>query len=108
VPGFTLPDAEELPSGVTFGEGDEYFELLHAVRPEGGHQMLGHADLIQGSMLDDQTPAAGDEWVLLLQLGSDNGLDWMWGDAGHLYFWISRRDLERGEFSRMWQRLQCF
>jgi uncharacterized protein YwqG len=108
VPGFTLPDKEELPEGVDFGEGDEYFDLLHAIRPADGHQMLGYADLIQSSMLEDQTATAGDEWVLLLQLGSDDGLDWMWGDSGTLYFWISRQDLAKCDFSKVWQRLQCF
>jgi uncharacterized protein YwqG len=49
---------------------------------------------------------AGD-WQLLLQLDCDDNLDWMWGDAGMVYFWIRSQDLEQQNFSNVWWELQC-
>jgi hypothetical protein len=52
--------------------------------------------------------AGAEEWVLLLQLDSDDeGPGWMWGDLGRLYWWIRRQDLAKGDFSQMWLVLQC-
>ncbi|MEZ6047093.1 MAG: YwqG family protein [Planctomycetaceae bacterium] len=33
------------------------------------------------------------EWILLLELKSEPVLDWRWGDAGSLTFWIRKTDL---------------
>jgi uncharacterized protein YwqG len=48
-----------------------------------------------------------DEWVLLLQIDSDNDTDMMWGDAGILYFWIRKTDLQALNFNNVWMILQC-
>lgn len=45
------------------------------------------------------------DWRLLLQLRSDG--EWMWGDAGLLYFWVREEDARRGDFSAVWLILQC-
>jgi len=47
------------------------------------------------------------DWQLLLQLDSDDNLDWLWGDAGMLYFWIRKQDLEKQDFSNVWCEMQC-
>jgi uncharacterized protein YwqG len=47
------------------------------------------------------------DWQLLLQLDSDDNLDWMWGDSGMLYFWIRKQDLEKEDFSNVWCEMQC-
>lgn len=48
-----------------------------------------------------------DDWVLLLQLDSDDSADLMWGDMGMLYFWIRQQDLKGHRFDRVWMSLQC-
>lgn len=48
------------------------------------------------------------DWQLLLQLDCDDNLDWLWGDAGMLYFWIRKQDLEEQNFSNVWCEMQCF
>lgn len=47
------------------------------------------------------------EWVLLLQLDSDDDTGMMWGDCGMLYFWIRKSDLETRRFEQCWMILQC-
>ena len=47
------------------------------------------------------------DWRLLLQLDSDDGVDFMWGDAGVLYFWIREADARAMRFDRVWLVLQC-
>ena len=46
-----------------------------------------------------------DDWLLLLQL-SEIG-DFIWGDAGMLYWFIHRADLESGRLDRAWMVTQC-
>ncbi len=48
-----------------------------------------------------------DEWLLLLQLDSDDNAGTMWGDAGMLYFWIRKADLAASRFERTWMTWQC-
>lgn len=116
-------------------EWDKYFDFLPAYElqcypPESGrHRMLGHSANVQGDMqLEAQLvtnglycgnatgwkdprakllePGAGD-WLLLLQLDSDDRQDLMWGDMGMLYFWIRQNDLKAQRFDKTWMTLQC-
>jgi len=49
------------------------------------------------------------DWQLLLQIDSDeNRLGWMWGDAGRVYFWNRRQDIEQSTFDNSWAILQCY
>jgi|CXWL01.1.fsa_nt_gi uncharacterized protein YwqG len=95
----------------------------------GHHQMLGHSQNVQGDMqLEAQLVTNGiycgdssgyndprtqlleqgaEDWVLLLQLDSDETSDLMWGDVGMLYFWIKRQDLTDCRFENVWVALQC-
>jgi uncharacterized protein YwqG len=59
----------------------------------GLHQMLGHAKDRQGWARELR-----ETHILLLQLDSDYGLNWIWGDCGSLEFWIKRSDLAARHF----------
>lgn len=60
------------------------------------HQMLGHA----GSSQQARGLESGD--VLLLQLVSDFGVNFLFWDGGEAEFWISRDDLSAKRFERAW------
>lgn len=47
------------------------------------------------------------DWVLLLQIDSDEDVSMMWGDLGMLYLWIKRDDLINRNFENTWMILQC-
>jgi uncharacterized protein YwqG len=51
-------------------------------------------------------PGAAD-WLLLLQLDTDDDIGWMWGDTGTIYYWIRRQDLRAARFDRAWMIFQC-
>lgn len=77
-------------------QGEEHERYFH---------LLGHPQLIQ----DDMRLDASAQWRLLLQLDSDGeGLGWMWGDMGRLYFWIRRDDLAARNFDRVCLATQCY
>jgi uncharacterized protein YwqG len=130
-------DRLKAAAGFSEAEEDKYGELAHHFaqrgRPSGNrslHQMLGHAFNIQGDMqLEAQLVTHGlyagnekgykdprrpelekgaDEWMLLLQLDSDESADVMWGDSGMLYFWIREADLRARRFEKAWMTLQCY
>lgn len=99
------------------------------------HRLLGWPDVIQDSMpfecemvssgyymgdgsgMDRLTAEekramakrAREEWILLFQMGTlrTGEYELMWGDCGHIYFWIRREDLGRRDFSRIRLILQC-
>jgi uncharacterized protein YwqG len=52
--------------------------------------------------------ARADEWVLLAQIGTDEGAGMMWGDDGQLYIWIRREDLVLRRFEAARLVLQCY
>lgn len=54
-------------------------------------------------------PLQGDpsDWMLLLQIDSDDAPGTMWGDTGCIYYWIRRDDLARRHFADTWLMLQC-
>ena len=49
------------------------------------------------------------EWKLLFQMGTieDDGYELMFGDCGHIYFWIKESDLKACNFENIWLVLQC-
>jgi uncharacterized protein YwqG len=109
-------------------DSEAYIELCENAW-DGGvkHQLFGHPSPIQNEMeLEcdflrrgetmrwDLPPgrfaAAARDWVLLLQVDSDDGKDgpgWMWGDAGMVYFWIHRDDLAARAFDKIVCISQC-
>jgi uncharacterized protein YwqG len=66
----------------------------------------GDASGFEDPRAESLRPGAQD-WQLLLQLDSDDEAAMMWGDAGRLYFWIRKQDLEKRDFSNVWMVLQC-
>lgn len=60
-----------------------------------------------GARIEALKAGIGD-WRLLLQLDTDDGPPFMWGDCGRLYFWIREQDARSRDFSRAWAILQCF
>lgn len=55
----------------------------------------------------EQIMAEPNEWVQLLEIGTDEEAGMMWGDMGTLFLWIKRSDLERKDFENTWLILQC-
>jgi uncharacterized protein YwqG len=52
--------------------------------------------------------SGGKDWILLLQLDSDDNTEMMWGDSGMLYFWIKKEDLKKRKFENAWMISQCY
>ena len=63
-------------------------------------QMLGHAPSAQDPLHPD------DPTICLLNLSSDHGLGWMFGDVGNCTFWIRPSDLARRDFTRIWGTIE--
>ena len=67
-------------------------------------------DLWPEELNDDQDfQKEAKEWKLLLQVGTieTDEDEFMWGDCGHLYFWIKDADLKAANFDNCWLILQC-
>lgn len=128
----TIPDPSE-PSLGPLNADYALFRRLHADldRDDKGpwHRMFGWPELVQNPMqLECQlasngiyvgdpkgyrhpraaelAPGAAD-WLLLLQLDTDDEIGWMWGDTGTIYYWIRRQDLLAARFDRTWMIFQC-
>lgn len=110
---------------------DEYTDLRTSIfGNQPVHQMFGYPIPIQGNDMDLESQLVsnglycGDstgyhdplakklesgrhDWVMLLQLDSDDDTGMMWGDVGTLYFWIRKEDLEKKNFNDVWMILQC-
>jgi uncharacterized protein YwqG len=94
------------------------------------HQLGGWPDVIQGDMQEKVQyvshgialtgsdaydegrrrglAAGADDWVLLLQICSDEAAGMMWGDDGYLYVWIRKQDLKDRRFDKSRHVLQCY
>lgn len=106
---------------VTDEDFEAYCKLKERLEPSDtatNHRLLGNCHTIQGPMKEDceamsvllnPEEESKDLWHLLLQVDSDDaGPGWGWGDAGHIYFWITRRDLQTLSFDKHWLRYQCY
>lgn len=60
-----------------------------------------------GEKLDIKEKAK--DWVLLFQMGTieTDHYELMFGDGGHIYFWIKKEDLANRNFDKIWMILQC-
>jgi len=95
------------------------------------HRLLGWPEVVQSDDMDlecqlassgvfaggpaaSRSPEAArlldgaTDWMLLLQLSTDDDAGWMWGDTGSIYFWIRKQDLAERRFENVWTILQCY
>lgn len=97
-------------------------------------KLLGYPDTIQSSMEDEcealsrgyrrgcpedyeaipedvleEIEEKSKDWILLFQMGTVecDDLEYMFGDCGHIYFWIRKQDLKKKDFDKIWLILQC-
>jgi uncharacterized protein YwqG len=87
------------------------------------HRMFGYPDQIQDDMQlecalaahgfhsqDDPGAAAAlqakADWLLLLQVDSDDSLGMRWASAGMIYYWIEKQALQQAGFDKTWLVLQ--
>jgi hypothetical protein len=129
IPGLERITLEE--AGITEEDEDDYYELTaEAFDGNPMHQIGGFPEPVQGGEMEEecqltsagiycgdstgyQSPEAAEiraqpnDWKLLLQYDSDDGIEVMWGDAGMLYFWIRESDAREGNFQNVWMVLQC-
>lgn len=72
------------------------------------HHLLGYADFTQTDPRAYQE--LPDDLINFLQLGVEyeNGEGLMWGDVGVGHFFISRRDLEKQDFSHFYYHWDCY
>ena len=103
---------------------DEYMESL-----ENYTKLLGYPDIIQNSMKEEcaavtrgfnmggidypkkykeEIKKASKDWILLFQMDAVESDDYelMFGDSGHIYFWIKKDDLANKNFDNVWLILQ--
>ena len=54
--------------------------------------------------------SASKDWILLFQMDTVESDDYelMFGDCGHIYFWIKKEDLANKNFENIWLILQCY
>jgi len=112
----------------TDAEQKKYEQLLATFPNEADHgaihnRLVGNPDTIQDDMrqqcqlvshgvTDEDDPRAAEllkgalEWQLLFQVDSDEHAEMHWADAGLLYYWITRADLQARHFAASWLVLQ--
>ncbi len=132
----TLPEvySEAMRKIITGDEERErYEELISGWQGDAHdtptHQMFGHPQAIQEDVFiecNDQIDVFNpkfqerfrkpsedlldpvNEWLLLLQIASDDEANFLWGDSGKLYFCIRRGDLAARNFAAVVLVGQCF
>ena len=95
-------------------------------------KLLGHPEVIQNPMEEEceavtrgfnmggiesypkqyqkEIKSASKDWILLFQMDTIESDDYelMFGDSGHIYFWIKKEDLKNKNFDNIWLILQCY
>jgi uncharacterized protein YwqG len=129
----SLLSLEEVQDEVVNDEFEELQSLIEEARGEGPCHMIGGLpDGVQNppfecaearvfgplppaaeaAVADGEDPyelaARARGWSLLLQLDSDDDLNWCWGDIGMLYFTVPRDESRAGRFEHCWMQLQCY
>lgn len=121
---------------VEWDDYDEACAKLGCERDEWGKKtkLLGYADVIQNSMYEEceilfrgyragspedyakirlserqDIKEKSKDWMLLFQMGTieTENSEIMFGDCGHIYFWIRKQDLKECNFDKVWLILQC-
>lgn len=76
------------------------WRTLYNNRP---HRMGGYHDALQSEPIED--PDFGQ--ILLMQIATDDAMDWCWGDGGVYFFWIRPEHLDACDFSGVEVWLEC-
>ena len=95
-------------------------------------KLLAYPDVIQNSMEEEceavtrgfdmggvesypkkyqkEIRSASKDWILLFQMDTVETSDYelIFGDSGHIYFWIKKEDLKNKNFENIWLILQCY
>ena len=106
---------------------EEYMDSL-----ESHTKLLGYPDVVQNAMEEEcvevtrdfdmeavkaspkkykeEIKKAAENWILLFQMDTVETDDYelMFGDSGHIYFWIKKEDLKNKNFDNIWLILQCY
>ena len=111
---------------------DAYFDIYnkHMESLDSYTKLLGYPDVIQSSMEEqcvevtrdfdmeavkvspkkykEEVKKAAENWILLFQMDTVETDDYelMFGDSGHIYFWIKKEDLKNKNFDNVWLILQ--
>lgn len=129
---FTLPtSAAQHIENLNWGDADvqAYENFLSSFPTDNDytlrhHRMFGHPNQLQDDMqlqsalytsgvptITDPRAAAlaqkKEDWLLLLQIDSDDALGMQWASSGLLYFWINSAALSERKFDQTWLVLQA-
>lgn len=119
----------EIPDLDWTDEEQEKYETLLSTFPTPAdhgavqHRLLGNPYTLQDDMrlqcqlyshgvTDTSDPQVEElskgamDWLLLLQIDTDEEIGMRWGSTGMLYYWITREDLRAGQFRNSWLVLQ--
>ena len=87
-----------------FGDKKEaIWEEYVAKFPSDGHKIGGYAYFTQ----EDPRLNQEEQYLLLLQIDSDDSVDIMWGDGGVGNFFIKPADLAKQDFSKVFYNWDC-
>lgn len=127
----SYPSLERLGEDLGDLSDDEWDALDNRFSaPAPAHQIGGYPSPVQGDHMEMESQLASngiylggadgysspeaqalksgaEDWILLLQVDSDDDAGIMWGDCGMLYFWIRKQDAAKRDFSKVWMILQC-
>lgn len=136
IPEFEDFPAESADMDIEWEDYDECRAECGYVCDEWGEvtKLLGYPDTIQSSMEEECESLArsyrrgcpedyeaipkdiieeieekSKDWILLFQMGTVecDDQEFMFGDCGHIYYWIRKQDLEKKDFEKVWLILQC-
>lgn len=80
---------------------DEYYEFANS----SGHKIGGYPTFAQSDPRESIESKKGDEYELLFQLDTDEGI--MWGDSGVGNFFITQKALKKLDFSKVLYNWDC-
>lgn len=99
---------------ITEDEEESFYELIQ----NNGHKMGGFAFFTQSDprlnitngqkIEEDHIKHENNEWVLLMQIDSDDKNNIMWGDVGVANWFIKAEDLKKMDFSSVLYNWDCY
>jgi len=89
-----------------------WWAFVKMLPPLSLHLMLGYPTPVQDDARLEAANTTGrgtlNDWHLLLQVDTDDEIDFMWGDAGAMFYLVHRDELEKHDFTQTWLIAQCF